>query len=251
MLFFKFFKDVFGNAYFHHAFLHKNQYDDLQKAMNCYQMAEKNQRKYKNPDLYYNRAMVHLYLENYTLAYNDLITTESIDQNLKAGEFAESVVNNNLNFLKQIKNQCGIKNKKLNQLLVTIPINTNTNSGYELIDVENNVGSNNKKMISAKVIEIITKNVDIPISLICCDHKGIFFIASIYNLSKEFKEQVKPKISNIVIIDPIINKSNFTYTNKDYEYLLVKVVDLTKLLLNGKVCSHFITNSELSSTFFT
>eukprot|EP00340_Litonotus_pictus_P000911 CAMPEP_0170528620 /NCGR_PEP_ID=MMETSP0209-20121228/14147_1 /TAXON_ID=665100 ORGANISM="Litonotus pictus, Strain P1" /NCGR_SAMPLE_ID=MMETSP0209 /ASSEMBLY_ACC=CAM_ASM_000301 /LENGTH=278 /DNA_ID=CAMNT_0010819985 /DNA_START=34 /DNA_END=871 /DNA_ORIENTATION=- len=109
---------ILGNAYFHNAFLNKNQYEDLQKAVNSYNMSEKHQKNYKNPDLYYNRAMVHLYMENFTKAYVDLAITQSVDPNLKAGEQAENVAQLVTGFYRQIKNQCSVKSKKISQKLL-------------------------------------------------------------------------------------------------------------------------------------
>lgn len=214
-------------------------------------MAEKNQTKYKNPDLHYNRAMVYLYLEEYEKAINDLNITESIDTSLKAGQLAETVLENMLNLNKQIKNQCGIKYKNLTKILTSIPSNVNDKSGYELINVENNFGKHSKKILSVKVVQIPNKSVDIPISLICCDHKGYFFLVSIYNISKDFNNQIKPKISNLTIIDPTIVKTNYKISNKEYEYTTVKVTELSKFLLDGNVCAFFTSSSELNSTFFT
>lgn len=214
-------------------------------------MSEKYQSQYKNPDLYYNRAMVYLYLENYTLAYNSLLVADSIDPNLKAGDYAESVVNNIVNMHKLVKNSCGLKPKKLVQISSTIPTNVNLSSGFELVDFQNSIGKNPKKLLSAKIVQIVVKNVDIPIALICFDEKSQFFVISIYNLSKDFADRIKPKTSNIVVIEPYITINSFFYNNKTLEYYNVKVTDPSKVLLDGSQCSCFTISSELSSTFFT
>ena len=87
--------------------------------------------------------------------------------------------------------------------------------------------------------------------MICCDHKGDFFLLSVYNLSKDFTDQVKPGNSKIVVVDPVCVKTTFIHNNKTYEYKTIKVTDLTKLLLDGKCCAYYSSNSELTSTFFT
>lgn len=245
---------ILGNASFHFAFLNTNQYEHLQKAVNSYNMAEKYQQDYKNPDLYYNRATVLLYLEKYSKAVLDLKIADSIDPTLKAGELAENVVNNIINSNKQIKSQCNIKSKKLNALLSSIPTNLNTQSGFDMIEAVpssfEEKDKTKKYLITAKVIQIVTKCTDIPISLICSDHKGNFFILSIYNLSKDFKDQINPGVSNIVILEPKIQAFSFETNNKVYEYNYVSITDLSKLLLNGKYCAYYCSASESSSTFF-
>lgn len=243
---------IFGNAYFHYAFSTKEQYESLQKAVNCYNMSEKHQTStFKNPDLFYNRAMVHLYLENYAFAYADLLIADSIDKNLEGGKKAEGIISNIILTCKMIKSQCNLKHKKLSQILSTIPTNLNINSGYELIacDYASNEVSN-KKLISAKVIQIINKISDIPVSFICSDHLGNFFVLSIYNLSKEFQAKVTPCEAHVVILDPKITLFTFENQSKTYQYNKVSVIDLNKFLLNGKHCVYYSSFTESASTFF-
>lgn len=243
---------ILGNAYFHYGFSTKEQYESLQKAVNCYNMSEKHQiSTFKNPDLFYNRAMVQLYLENYANAYADLLIADSIDKNLEGGKKAEGIISNILLTSKMIKSQCNLKHKKINQILSTIPTNLNINSGYELIacDYASNEVSN-KKLISAKVIQIINKISEIPVSFICSDHLGNFFVLSIYNLSKEFQAKVTPCEAHVVILDPKITLFTFENQSKTYQYNKVSVIDLNKFLLNGKHCVYYSSFTESASTFF-
>ena len=172
------------------------------------------------------------------------------------------MLENIISVSKSIKSQCNIKIKKLNRILSTLPINVNIKSGYTLIpcqvDVFNNDNrtgtedvSNKKYLISAKIIQIINKVSEIPLSFICCDFKANFFVLSIYSLSKEFKENIKPGFSNIIILEPNLTKFSFTLMDKTYEYTKITVTDLSKFLLDGKYCSIFSSNSESSSTFFS
>lgn len=243
---------IFGNSYFHYAFLNKLQYENLQKAVNCYNLSEKYETKYKNPDLYYNRATVHLYLENYSLAYNDLKVADNIDANLKAGELADNIMSNLIHISRQIKTQCNLKTKKLTQIINLIPTNLNSQSGYELTEARPDIEWDKSKryIVSSKVIQIAEKVTDIPISLICVDHKGNFFVLSIYNLSKEFKDQISEGNSHIVLLDPKIVSFSLSFNGKDYDYPKISMTDLSKVLLNGKYCACFSSFSESTSTFF-
>ena len=70
---------------------------------------------YKNPDLFYNRGVVHAYLENYQNTYNDFKDANDIDETLKVIKFF--LCNNILEIVqstsKSIKNICRLKPKKL------------------------------------------------------------------------------------------------------------------------------------------
>lgn len=199
--------------------------------------------------------MVNIYLENYTSAINDLNMTQSIDPNLKAGELSENLANNIINMHKLIKNQAGYKPKKISQVIMNIPKNINNQSGYDLISVENRINNDEKPsekgLISCKIIQIIQKNVSIPLSFICCDNLGYFFLVSIYNMSKDFHNGIKQGESHMTILDPVFKRFSFLYKDREYKFTTVKISDLSKLLIDGKQCSFISSASELTSIFFT
>jgi tetratricopeptide (TPR) repeat protein len=163
--------DVYGNAYFYLAFFETGQYENLKNSLNCYTIAEKNMMIYKNPDLYYNRGVVHSYLENYKDAYCDFQTANKIDENLKGNDLAENIMNSFIQTVKFVKNQCSIKNKKLNQMLNSIPRNLKDEtftliSISDILDSEGNIIQNyNTKntLISAKIIQPISKVFEVPL----------------------------------------------------------------------------------------
>ena len=128
-------------------------------------------KTYKNPDLYYNRGVVHSYLENYKEAYNDFISANSIDSNLKGDELSENIKLSFLQTLKFVKNQCGLKNKKLNQMVNSIPVNLKENnfiltSINDLIDQYGKIIKDNNlknRLISAKIIQSVSKVFEVPL----------------------------------------------------------------------------------------
>lgn len=245
---------VLGNAYFHYAFSCKEQYDYLLKAVSSYNMSEKYQTKFKNPDLYYNRSTVNVYLENYSNAYSDLLVADSIDPTLKAKEKAEGIIENVITVNKLLKSSCNLKQKRLNQIISTIPVNVNKSSGYVLTNCKqvlaNEKSNNDKYMISCKIIKVINKITDIPVSFICCDNDGYFFVLSVYNLSKEFREEIKEGLSNAVLLSPVGSIFTFKYQDQVFEYIKINIIDLNSLLINGKKSSYYSSISESSSTFF-
>ena len=123
---------VYGNAYFYKAFIDKTQYNDLTFALSAYNKSQEKISKYKNPDLYYNRGVVHAYLENYENAYNDFQIANSIDETLKSNEICTNILTTVTTTCKLIKNQCGLKPKKLAQIVATIPSNLKEDVKYTI-----------------------------------------------------------------------------------------------------------------------
>lgn len=214
-------------------------------------MSEKYEN-YKNPDLFYNRAMVQLYLENFSSAHADLLVSASIDSTLNSKKLSEELEVILKHTAKQLKNQCGIKQKKLLQITSSIPNNL-TFKDFTQTDISEYSQNklSNFKFISAKVIHLVPKIGEIPVSLFCCDYKGFFFIVSIYNLDKIFVNYINFQESNIVIFHPYIVESSFSYEGKKFDYYTVKVTELSNLLLDSKNCSIFSSTSELTSKFFS
>ncbi len=129
-------------------------------------------KTYKNPDLYYNRGVVHSYLENYKEAYNDFLAANSIDSNLKGDELAQNIMNTFMQTVKFVKNQCSLKNKKLTQLLNSIPKNLKEENNFILTSINdyiNEEGNLNKnisiknRLISAKIIQPVSKVFEVPL----------------------------------------------------------------------------------------
>lgn len=243
--------DVNANAYFHSAFISNKQYDDLKLALNSYNCAEKYQKEYKNPDLYYNRGIVHAYLENYNLAYNDFIKAHEIDQNLKADTLAENIIKTVISACKLVKNQCTIKPKRLAQIINNIPVNVKDNISYSLEQVDKlSLGDNTNKLISAKGIQIINNIFEVPLSIICVDHNGSFFCLSFYNVSRNFLDQIHLSTASIIILDPNMKYVSLEIKDKKYEYPCIQISDISKILIDGKYCSGYASQSLLNSKFF-
>lgn len=215
-------------------------------------MSEKYETNHKNPDLFYNRAMVQLYLENFSSAHSDLMISANIDSTLNAKKLSEELELILKHSAKQLKNQCGIKQKKLLQITASIPNNLiyKDFAQMDLSEFSQNKITKNK-FISAKIIQLVPKIGEIPVSLFCCDYKGFFFILSVYNLDKIFVKYINFQESNIVIFHPYIVESSFSYEGKKFDYYTVKATELSNLLLDDKNCSIFSSTSELSSKFFS
>ena len=113
---------VLGNAHLTSYFQNPDQYENLQDALKAYTMAEKNQDKdHPNPDLYYNRATIRDYLEQYGPAIADYVTADSIDPSLKAKEKCGRLIEFVSMTSRMINKRNESKNKKDAALVKQVP----------------------------------------------------------------------------------------------------------------------------------
>jgi len=245
---------VYGNAFFYKAFIDKNTYNDLRLALSAYNKSQEKVSKYKNPDLFYNRGVVHSYLENYENAYNDFKEANSIDETLKSNEICNNIIESVKSTCKLIKNQCSLKPKKLAQIVNTIPSNLKEDVQYKIINTKNLIeGENHGKLLTGKIITEVKSCFEVPISLVCVDYSGEFLCLSLYNISKEFLQTISLMKSTFVILNPNMKKismKGIDGDNKVYEYPCIQVSNLSELLVDGKFCSGYESSATLNSTFF-
>ncbi len=107
---------VLGNAYLGSFFNLNHDPDDLKKALQAYERAVKfrDADKLLLPDLFYNRAEVHTYTQNYTQAVADYRTAFQIDPiGLKSQERIEAIRKKVLKASTLVKKKGGIKPKRL------------------------------------------------------------------------------------------------------------------------------------------
>ena len=245
---------VYGNAYFYKAFIDQSQYNDLRFALSAYNKSQEKINKYKNPDLFYNRGVVHAYLENYEKAYEDFKEANNIDETLKSNELCENIINNVKSTCKLIKNQCGLKPKKLAQIVSTIPKSLKDDVQYQLIHSSNlQEGENHGKLITGKIVNSVQSCFEVPISLVCVDYSSEFICLSLYNISKDFLQTISYMSSTFVVLNPVLKKITMKGVdgdNKVYEYNCIQITDLSSLLVDGKFCSGYESSATLNSTFF-
>ena len=135
---------VLGNAHLAQFFQMKHDPTDLSKALKAYQRAlgkgkgkgkgEQNESKSGtttdttasvlsstvNPDLYFNRATVHKYLENYDQAIEDFKSARTIDPELPSSNMIAYIERSCLKIFKHISTHCRVKPKKINILADSI-----------------------------------------------------------------------------------------------------------------------------------
>ena len=222
---------IYGNAFFYKAFIDKTQYKDLHLALSAYNKAQDKVSKYKNPDLFYNRGVVHAYLEEYQNAFNDFKEAFNIDETLGSDKLCNDILEIVKSSSKSIKNMCGLKPKKLAQILATIPHKLKDDVKYDLMKGNEFIeGKNSNKLITGKIIAHVKS-------------------------SFEFVNSITYMTSTFVVLEPEVKKIKMVLedgesSNKTVEYFCIQVSDLNSFLVDGKFCSGYGSSSTLNSTFF-
>lgn len=107
---------VLGNAHLSHFFSLRHDPEDLKRALKAYQrahdLAEKSGAP-RNPDLYYNRANVHKYLEHYDEAVADFRTSTEIDPRLPGAGAAAYIEKAVAKIQRLVESKCRTKPKRL------------------------------------------------------------------------------------------------------------------------------------------
>ena len=151
---------------------------------------------------------------------------------------------------------CGLKPKKLAQILATIPHKLKDDVKYDLMKGNEFIeGKNANKLITGKIIAHVKSSFDVPISFICVDYSSNFFGLSVYNISTEFVNSITYMTSTFVVLEPEVKKIKMVLEddenkNKTVEYFCIQVSDLNSFLVDGKFCSGYGSSSTLNSTFF-
>ena len=150
---------------------------------------------------------------------------------------------------------CGLKPKKLAQILANIPHNLKDDVKYELMKGNEFLeGINKGKLITGKIIAHVKSSFDVPISFICVDYSSNFFCLSVYNISTEFVNSITYMTSTFVVLEPEVKKIKMTIKEgdkeKNVEYFCIQVSELNSFLVDGKFCSGYGSSSTLNSTFF-
>jgi len=132
---------VLGNAHLAQFFQMQHDPVDLSKALKAYQRALGTKKtdsgagaitnastigatdannQASNPDLYFNRATVHKYLENYNQAIEDFKAAHAIDPELPASNMIAYIERSCTKIQKHIKSRCRLKPKRLNAVAASI-----------------------------------------------------------------------------------------------------------------------------------
>ncbi|CAM9146813.1 unnamed protein product, partial [Laminaria digitata] len=110
---------VLGNAYVASFFRNSRGVKDLDRALQAYKKAESNGGG-GNPDLFFNRAHVFHYREDYTEAVRDYRLARDLDPSLPVDQALHSIETGVERLAKLVEKKGGLKAKRLSQLIASL-----------------------------------------------------------------------------------------------------------------------------------
>jgi tetratricopeptide (TPR) repeat protein len=243
---------VLGNAHMTNFFVnHDINVGELQSALKAYAQTEKNLKE-PNPDLYYNRATIYEYLERYNEAVQDFTLAHQVDPNLGADQKCNNIIGFVSRSYNSIVNKGKLKSNRLTSMVGSIPRTIpNMDSQYKICDIsELNSDENPGMMVSAKVVNNLYKDSDVPMCFLLVDYKHNFCVTSIYHMSKSVTDKIKPG-SDVLIKNPHLVLIQLQFKGYQYNYQCLKVTDISNILVDGQSLNEDSAFSEVISKTFS
>eukprot|EP00331_Platyophrya_macrostoma_P022910 CAMPEP_0176438464 /NCGR_PEP_ID=MMETSP0127-20121128/19300_1 /TAXON_ID=938130 /ORGANISM="Platyophrya macrostoma, Strain WH" /LENGTH=417 /DNA_ID=CAMNT_0017822421 /DNA_START=740 /DNA_END=1993 /DNA_ORIENTATION=+ len=242
---------VLGNAYLHNYFANSRKLVELQTALKAYTQAELNS-KWDNPDLYYNRGEIQLYLEEYNQAIDSYNRAHTLDESLNAKEKSAKIIELNDAIQYAVDNKGKYKPKKLAVIVKSIPTVLKTQPKH-LGDVKYTIkaledcaiGENKGCILSCKVTNVITKKSDVPARFVIVDFKATFGCVSIYHCNDEIYEKISEQ-TEIYVVNPVVKNVKFSLKDKEYNYLAVQVFDPDSIWIDANKDMTIFSPSEIT-----
>jgi len=194
----------------------------MNRALIAYEKAERfyEQIGKQNPSLHLNRGMAAKYMEDYELAMrsfrcaNNLGAATGLSEAEKVYELVQRVSG-------AVERKVDLKAKHLKELLEDMK--QGADGQRSLRDLRANVGSVDWP-IAAKVVNILDRQDELPLIVICCDAYGEFFALSMYNANPcKVADAVVPMKTLIHIRQPKFLEVSINANHKTWSYPCVRV----------------------------
>jgi len=153
-----------------------------------------------------------------------------------------------------INNKGKLKSNRLIDMVKTIPqVLPTANEGeqpFKICDISQlQSGENPGMMISAKIVNSLDKDSDVPMCFLTVDYKHNFCVTSIYHTSKALTDKIRSG-SEVLVKNPHLVLIQLSFKGYQYNYQCLKVTDITTILVNGTSLMQSAANSEVMSTTF-
>lgn len=226
-----------GNAYLTEFFCSGSDHAVLNKTLKAYQMAERFAAESQiNPDLYFNRANVRKFQEDYAGAVTDYQKAGELDASLPAAEEIESIERLVTKLSKIISTSNGIKAKRLSALCKDIPEplegrGDRVRGNRDVVRCDGlAAGHNNGKMVVMKIVAPINKTADIPISVVAVDKAHRMVVVSLYNVAADVSKGFK--VGDILcIMDPHLKNVQLGVNS----YTVLQITQPKGFIVNGRI----------------
>lgn len=220
-----------GNAYLTSFFV-SGAWDrnKLHQSLKSYQNAEKDGMASANPDLHFNSATVHQYLEDYERALRGFEAASVRDPGLHADHEVNKLVNLLSKLEDLIVNKGRLKPKRLSSILSSLPTNTSVGAHRQVTLGAVREGFNKGMALQVKMLQAVSHDNSVPLFYLVADSEANCFALSVYAL----RDGAIKEGTTITLLEPFFHEVNVTWQDKVYQYKAVRVDLPQQLLLNGR-----------------
>mmetsp|Transcript_9290 Transcript_9290/g.15641 ORF Transcript_9290/g.15641 Transcript_9290/m.15641 type:complete len:143 (+) Transcript_9290:939-1367(+) len=135
----------------------------------------------------------------------------------------------------------------------TLPpqIQGSENESSKVVDISQlQMGENPDFVLSAKIVNNLEKQTDVPMSFLMVDYKHNFCVGSVYHTNKSIETKLKSG-NEIIIKNPHLVLVTLTFKGYTYNYQCVKVTNAKNIMVNGVSLKQESAHSETISKTFT
>lgn len=178
-----------------------------------------------------------------------------MDPNLGAEKKCDSIIGFVSRCYNSINNKGKLKSNKLVSMVKSIPqeleLLPEMKGNYKICDISQlQNGENPGLMISAKVVNNIYKESDVPTCFLLVDYKHNFCVTSIYHMSQTVTEKIRSG-GDVLIKNPHLVLVQLQYKGYQYNYQCLKVTDISNILVNGHTLIDESASSEVIQKTFS
>lgn len=225
-----------GNAYLTSFFITGGlDQNKLYQSLKAYQNAEKDElaRKYLDPELYFESAMVNHYLGNYESALNGFHAASLKDPSLNADLEVQKLVNVLIKLEDSIINKGQMKSKRFASLVSSLR-NENIKPSLKLVTTRSlHEGLNKGLSLMVKVVAFIQHETPMPLYYLVSDSEGSCCILSVYGL----RNAVIKKSDTVTLLEPSYRSIHVSWKDATYNFKALRADFRQQILLNGRVPS--------------
>jgi len=169
-----------------------------------------------------------------------------VDPNLGGDKKSDSIIGFVSRAYNNINNKGKLKSNRLMSMVKSIPqVLPEIEGTFKICDISQlQNGENPGLIISAKVVNNIYKESDVPTCFLLVDYKHNFCVTSIYHMSKNTTEKIRPG-GDVLIKNPHLVLIQMSFKGYQYNYQCLKITDISNILVNGQTLIDESAQSEV------
>ncbi len=246
---------VLGNAYLSLFFAVSHDGRDLDRALKAYARAEQLAAKLEEPgDLYYNRAQVYGYLEDFAAARADYAQAQLLDPRLPCEERVAAIARKAAASAELIAKKGHLKPKRLAAIVRTLGDDCAGDQQLAFAPAQGAAcaravadlapGENRGRRIDLKVLGPLVRSSEPPVSFLAADRDGRLVGLSVYHLDASVLARVRPDRDRVTLLEPFLAEVDF----QGASYTLLQLRYPMQFFVNGEALTAQIAHSVMGST---